>query len=166
MAGEVEERGFADVMVDAIGAMFPEKGGTMDRVITQGSAELASALFGGSDAYVAYGDGQKAVEVDAPQIQPEQPVQAVEARRFNRNAAGWRCSNRSVFHQQHQRERTSAMTLGELAFYGFVVWMVYMMTFRHKQFMELNEHMKGNVKDAKDGASKAAGVGMKVLGCS
>jgi hypothetical protein len=56
------------------------------------------------------------------------------------------------------------MTLGELAFYGFVVWMVYMMTFRHKQFMELNEHMKGNVKDAKDGASKAAGVGMKVLG--
>jgi hypothetical protein len=56
------------------------------------------------------------------------------------------------------------MTLGELAFYGFVVWMVYMMTFRHKQFMELNEHMKGNVKDAKDGASKAAGVGLKVLG--
>ena len=24
------------------------------------------------------------------------------------------------------------MTLGELAFYGFIVWMVYMMTFRHK----------------------------------
>ena len=56
------------------------------------------------------------------------------------------------------------MTLGELAFYGFIVWMVYMMTFRHKQFMELNEHMKGNVRDAKDGASKAAGVGLKVLG--
>ena len=56
------------------------------------------------------------------------------------------------------------MTLGELAFYGFIVWIVYMMTFRHKQFMELNEHMKGNVKDAKDGASKAAGVGLKVLG--
>ncbi len=29
----------------------------MDRVVTQGAAELASALFGGSDAYVAYGRG-------------------------------------------------------------------------------------------------------------
>ena len=56
------------------------------------------------------------------------------------------------------------MTIGELVFYGFIVWMVIMMTFRPKQFMELNEHMKGNVKDAKDGADKAAGVGMKVLG--
>ena len=42
-----------------------------------------------------------------------------------------------------EQERKAYATLGELAFYGFVVWMVYMMTFRHKQFMELNEHMKG-----------------------
>ena len=55
------------------------------------------------------------------------------------------------------------MTLGELMFYGFILWMVYMMTFRHKQFMELNEHMKGNLKDAKGEAKKAVGVGMKVL---
>ena len=33
--------------------------------MTQGAAELASALFGGSNAYVAYGDGQKAIEVEA-----------------------------------------------------------------------------------------------------
>ncbi len=58
----------------------------------------------------------------------------------------------------------NAMTIGELAFYGFVLWMVYMMTFRPKQYMELNEHMKGNVKDAAGGAGRAAGVGMKVLG--
>ena len=88
MAGEVEERGFADVMVDAIGALFPEKGGTMDRVITQGAAELASALFGGSDAYVAYGEGQKPIEVEAPQIQPEQPVQAVEAPQVQQERGG------------------------------------------------------------------------------
>jgi hypothetical protein len=56
------------------------------------------------------------------------------------------------------------MDIGSLMFYGLILWVVYMMTFRPKQFMELNEHMKGNVKDAKDGASKAAGVGMKVLG--
>jgi hypothetical protein len=58
-------------MIDAVGSLFPEQGSTMDRVITQGTAELASALFGGSDAYVAYGDGQKAVEVEAPQVQQE-----------------------------------------------------------------------------------------------
>ena len=75
-------------MDDAIGAMFPEKGSTMDRVITQGAAELASALFGGSDAYVAYGEGQKAVEVEAPQIQPEQPVQAVEAPQVQQERGG------------------------------------------------------------------------------
>ena len=39
-----------------------------------------------------------------------------------------------------------------------------MMTFRPKQFMELNEHMKGNQRDALRGAGKAAGFGMKVLG--
>ena len=54
--------------------------------------------------------------------------------------------------------------IGQLVFYGFIVWMVYMMTFRHKQFMELNEHMKGNQREALQGAQKAAGVGMKVLG--
>jgi hypothetical protein len=54
--------------------------------------------------------------------------------------------------------------IGQVVFYGFIVWMVYMMTFRHKQFMELNDHMRGNVRDAAGGASKAAGVGMKVLG--
>jgi hypothetical protein len=53
--------------------------------------------------------------------------------------------------------------IGQVVFYGFVVWLVYMMTFRHKQFMELNDHMKGNVRDAAGGAGKAAGVGMKVL---
>jgi hypothetical protein len=55
------------------------------------------------------------------------------------------------------------MTIGELAFYGFILWMVYMMTFRTKQFMELNEHMKGNVKDTVSDARKAAGLGMKVI---
>ena len=55
------------------------------------------------------------------------------------------------------------MTIGEFMFYGFILWMVYMMTFRTKQFMELNEHMKGNVKDTVSDARKAAGMGMKVI---
>ena len=53
------------------------------------------------------------------------------------------------------------MDIGYLIFYGFIAWMVYMMTFRHKQFMELNDHMKGNVRDATGTAGKAAGVGFK-----
>ena len=56
------------------------------------------------------------------------------------------------------------MDMGKLMFYGVILWMVYMMTFRHKQFMELNEHAKQNQRDALRGAGKAAGVGMKVLG--
>lgn len=71
--------GFAEVMENAIagmasmaGALYPESGSTMDRVVTQGAAELASALFGGSDAYVAYGEGQKPIEVEAPQVEAAQ----------------------------------------------------------------------------------------------
>jgi hypothetical protein len=76
MAGE--ERGFADVMMDAVGSLYPEQGGAMDRVMTQGAAELASALFGESNAYVAYGDGQKAVEVEAPQVEAPQMDRGME----------------------------------------------------------------------------------------
>ena len=54
--------------------------------------------------------------------------------------------------------------MGQVMFYGFIVWMVYMMTFRPKQFMDLNNHMKGNVNDAVGGAKKATGFGMKLLG--
>ena len=76
------EGGFGEVMENAIasiasiaGGLFPESGSTMDRAITQGAAELASALFGGSDAYVAYGQGQQAVEMEAPQVEAPQQQQ-------------------------------------------------------------------------------------------
>ena len=55
------------------------------------------------------------------------------------------------------------MSIGEVVFYGFIVWMVYMMTFRTKQFMELNDHMKGNVKDTVSDAKKAANAGMAII---
>jgi len=55
------------------------------------------------------------------------------------------------------------MDIGKLVFYGFIVWMVYMMTFRHKQYMELQEHMKGNLKETAGVASKAAGMLGKLL---
>jgi hypothetical protein len=72
-----EEGGFLDVMRDALSAMaqsapVQEVGAEMGRMMTQGAAELASALFGGSDAYVAYGQGQQAVEVQAPQVEAPQ----------------------------------------------------------------------------------------------
>ncbi len=53
---------------------------------------------------------------------------------------------------------------GKLFFFGFVAWWLYMATFRTKQFLELDSHMRGNMKEAARGAGKAAGVGMKVLG--
>jgi hypothetical protein len=61
--------GFIEVMQEAIGACYE---GAMERVATQGAAELASALFGNSNAYVAYGDGQKSIEVEAPQVEAPQ----------------------------------------------------------------------------------------------
>ena len=73
------EGSFGEVMANAVaaiadmaGALYPESGSAMDRVVTQGAAELASALFGGSDAYVAYGAGQQAIEVEAPQVEAPQ----------------------------------------------------------------------------------------------
>jgi hypothetical protein len=72
-----DERSFGDVMMDAISAVVQsapvqEIGAELGRMATQGAAELASALFGGSDAYVAYGQGQQAVEVQAPQVEAPQ----------------------------------------------------------------------------------------------
>jgi len=74
----MEERGFMDVMRDVIAIVAPglenfgaEVGAEISRMGTQGAAEIASALFGGSDGYVAYGAGQQAVEVEAPQVQQE-----------------------------------------------------------------------------------------------
>jgi hypothetical protein len=72
-----EERGFMDVMRDVIEIVAPglkdfgaEVGAEMERMGTQGAAELASALFNGA-AYTPYGEGQQAVEVEAPQVQQE-----------------------------------------------------------------------------------------------
>ena len=62
-----------EVMANAIGACYE---GAVERVATQGAAELASALFGNSNAYVAYGDGQS---VEAPQIDVGIPAQEVQA---------------------------------------------------------------------------------------
>jgi hypothetical protein len=77
------EGGFAEVMENALAAIesragnvldgmesraaafLPEVGAGFDRMVAQGAAELASALFGGSNAYVAYGEGQKAMEIEA-----------------------------------------------------------------------------------------------------
>jgi hypothetical protein len=46
---------------------------------------------------------------------------------------------------------------------AMVAWIVYMLTFRHKQYMELNDHMKGNLRDAGKVAGKTAGVGFKLF---
>lgn len=72
--GEVMENAVAAI-ASVAGSLFPEQGSTMDRMVTQGAAELAAALFGGSDAYVAYGRGQDPISLEGP----EQAVQAAEA---------------------------------------------------------------------------------------
>jgi hypothetical protein len=56
------------------------------------------------------------------------------------------------------------MDIGGLFFYGLIAWVIFMATFRPKQLMELDDHVKGNQRDALRGMGKAAGVGMNVLG--
>ncbi len=55
------------------------------------------------------------------------------------------------------------MDMFHLFFYGLIVWVIYMATFRPKQLMELDNHMRGNLKDTASDAKKAANLGMKVL---
>ena len=55
----------------SLSKILGDVGAELGRLGTQGSAELASALFNGT-AYVAYGEGQKSVELDNP-IDPKQP---------------------------------------------------------------------------------------------
>jgi hypothetical protein len=49
-------------------------------------------------------------------------------------------------------------------FFAVIVWLFYMMTFRPKQFIELNANAKKHQKDVLRGAGKGVGVGLKVLG--
>jgi hypothetical protein len=55
-------------------------------------------------------------------------------------------------------------SLGQYVFIGLVAWILYMLTFRFEQYKAINDHMRGNIKDAGNVAGKAAGVGFKVLG--
>jgi hypothetical protein len=51
--------------------------------------------------------------------------------------------------------------VSQVLFFGIIVWVFWMMTFRPKQYMELSDHAKQNQRDALRGAGN---VGMKVLG--
>jgi hypothetical protein len=84
---------FIDVMKDAISAIAPglenfgqQVGAELDRLGTQGAAELASALFSDGNSYVAYGRGQYAPSPEADMGSPvpeaptvEPPVQEAQA---------------------------------------------------------------------------------------
>ena len=86
----MEERGFFEVMKEAITAIAPglenfgaEVGAELSRLGTQGAAELAQALFSDSNAYVPYGRGQYTPSVEtgqeqAMQIDVQQPQQQQE----------------------------------------------------------------------------------------
>jgi hypothetical protein len=47
-------------------------------------------------------------------------------------------------------------------FFAAVAWYLYMATFRHKQLIELNQHMRGNMKDPTHGLGKGAKFGVGV----
>lgn len=59
--------------------MIADTGPVIDRMMTQGAAELGAALFQGQ-AYVPYGDGQEAIkqEQPAPGLQKEAPEIEIE----------------------------------------------------------------------------------------
>ena len=52
----------------------------------------------------------------------------------------------------------------QIVFVGLIAWIFYMITFRLKDFIAINDHMKENVRWTGKGAEKAAGVGLKTLG--
>lgn len=76
---------FFDVMKDAISAIAPglenfgqQVGAELDRLGTQGAAELASALFSDGNSYVAYGRGQYSPSPEVETGSPVQEAQTVE----------------------------------------------------------------------------------------
>ena len=50
----------------------------------------------------------------------------------------------------------------QLVFWASIVWVMYMATFRHKQLIEVDQHMRGNLKETAGGLGKAAKFGVGV----
>jgi hypothetical protein len=79
-----EERGLLGRMWDHFKerlAAFPaEVEDMVERKTVQGAAELAQALNSQANAYVPYGAGQKALEVDGPQQSWQDQVREAAAR--------------------------------------------------------------------------------------
>jgi len=80
----VSERSFFDVMKEALSEIapgiqniVPEIGAELSRLGTQGTMELASALFG-NGAFVPYGPGQYTPTPEIGMGNQEQEVQNVE----------------------------------------------------------------------------------------
>jgi hypothetical protein len=48
-------------------------------------------------------------------------------------------------------------------FYAGVAWVLYMATFKHKQLIEVDQHMRGNMREAAHGLGKGAKFGVGVL---
>lgn len=47
-------------------------------------------------------------------------------------------------------------------FFAVVAWYLFMATFRHKQLIELDQHTRGNFREAAGGLAKAAKFGVGV----
>jgi hypothetical protein len=80
----MSERGFSDVLKETLAAMAPalknagaEIGAELSRLGTQGSMELASALFG-NGAFVPYGPGQYTATPEAGKGSQDQEIQKAE----------------------------------------------------------------------------------------
>jgi hypothetical protein len=78
------KRGFIDVMKEAISEIapglkdaVPEIGAELSRLGTQGTMELASALFG-NGAFVPYGPGQYTATPELGKDNQEQEIQKAE----------------------------------------------------------------------------------------
>jgi choline-glycine betaine transporter len=48
-------------------------------------------------------------------------------------------------------------------FYALVAWYLLMATFRHKQLMEVDQHMRGNMKEAAHGLGKGVKFGVGIV---
>jgi uncharacterized membrane protein YjfL (UPF0719 family) len=48
-------------------------------------------------------------------------------------------------------------------FWASIVWVMYMATFRHKQLIEVDQHMRGNLKNTARGLGKGVKFGVGIV---
>jgi arginine utilization protein RocB len=75
-----ESKGVFSHLWDRVKAIPGETMEMLERKTSQGAAEVSHALFSQSNAYVPYGDGQKPLETEGPQMSYQDMIREASQR--------------------------------------------------------------------------------------